>query len=91
METYRSSQQKVEKMKEMGIFDRWVSNTDKWTMEINSKTAVRRELICAQWRDRLLYRYAYLSDTIEASFVFSDSPEGRQFWYDLVDKLRSEI
>lgn len=91
MENYRNGQQKVEKMKELGIFDKWVSNTDKWTMEIDSMTTVRQELICAQWRDGLLYRYAYLSDTIEASFIFSDSPEGRQFWYDTLDKLRSEI
>ncbi|WAX09219.1 hypothetical protein BT401P3_00023 [Bacteroides phage BT401P3] len=91
MENYRSSQQKVEKMKELGIFDKWVSNTDKRTMEFTSITTVRQELICEQWRNRLLANYAYLSDMIEASFVFSDSPEGRQFWYDLVDKLRSEI
>lgn len=91
MENYRSSQQKVEKMKELGIFDKWVSNTDKRTMEFTSITTVRQELICEQWRNRLLANYAYLSDMIEASFIFSDCPEGRQFWYDLVDELRSEI
>lgn len=91
MENYRSSQQKVEKMKELGIFDKWVSNTDKRTMEITSITTVRQELICEQWRNRLLANYAYLSDMIEASFIFSDCPEGRQFWYDTLDKLRSEI
>ncbi len=91
MENYRNSQQKVEKMKELGIFDKWVSNTDKRTMEFTSITTVRQELICEQWRNRLLSNYAYLSDMIEASFIFSDCPEGRQFWYDLVDELRSEI
>lgn len=89
MENYRNGQQKVEKMKEMGIFDKWVSNTDKRTMEFTSITTVRQELICEQWRNRLLSNYAYLSDMIEASFIFSDCPEGRQFWYDLVDELRS--
>lgn len=58
MENYRSSQQKVEKMKELGIFDKWVSNTDKRTMEFTSITTVRQELICEQWRNRLLANYA---------------------------------
>lgn len=91
MENYRSSQQKVEKMKELGIFDKWVSNTDKRTKKFNSMTTVRQELNCVQRRNRLLSKYAYLSDMIEASFIFSDCPEGRQFWCDTVDKLRSEI
>lgn len=89
MEKQRNVVQKVGKMKEMGIFDRWVSNTDKRTMEFTSITTVRQELICEQWRNRLLSNYAYLSDMIEASFIFSDCPEGGQFWYDLVDELRS--
>lgn len=29
MENYRNAVQKVAKMKELGIFDKWVSNTDK--------------------------------------------------------------
>nr|DAH57054.1 MAG TPA: hypothetical protein [Caudoviricetes sp.] len=91
MEKQRNVVQKVGKMKEMGIFDRWVSNTDKRTMEFTSIITVRQELICEQWRNRLLSNYAYLSDMIEASFIFSDCPEGRQFWCDLVDELRSEI
>lgn len=89
MEKKRNAVQKVEKMKEMGIFDRWVSNTDKRTMGFNSITTVRQEIICDQRRNRLLSNYAYLSDMIEASFIFSDYPEGRQFWCDLVDELRS--
>lgn len=91
MENYRSGQQKVEKMKELGIFDRWVSNTDKRTIEFTSITTVRQELNCVQERNRLLSKYAYLSDMIEASFIFLYCPEGRQFWYDTVAKLRSEI
>ena len=91
MEKQRNVFQKVEKMKELGIFDRWVSNTDKRTMEFTSITTVRQELICEHWRKWLLSNYAYLSDMIEASFILLDCPEGRQFWYDLVDELRSEI
>ncbi|WAX09130.1 hypothetical protein BT401P1_00010 [Bacteroides phage BT401P1] len=91
MEKSRNAVQKVEKMRELGIFDKWVSNTDKRTIEFTSITTVRQELVCEQWRNRLLANYAYLSDMIEASFIFLDCPEGRQFWYDLVDELRSEI
>lgn len=91
MENYRDAVQKVAKMKELGIFDKWVSNTDERTKKFNSMTTVRQELNCVQRRNRLLSKYAYLSDMIEASFIFLDCPEGRQFWYDIVDELRSEI
>lgn len=83
MENYRDAVQKVAKMKELGIFDKWVSNTD--------KQATGLKLNCVQRRNMLLSKYAYLSDMIEASFIFLYCPEGRQFWYDLVDELRSEI
>lgn len=76
MENYRSSQQKVEKMKELGIFDKWVSNTGERTKKFNSMTTIRQELNCVQRRNRLLSKYAYLSDMIEASFIFLDCPEG---------------
>lgn len=91
MENYRSSQQKVEKMKELGIFDKWVSNTDERTKKFNSMTTVRQELNCVQRRNMLLATYPYLSDMIEATFIFLDCPEGRQFWYNIVDSLRREI
>lgn len=91
MEKSRNTVQKVEKMKELGIFDKWVSNTDEWTKKFNSTTTIRQELNRVRRRNRLLSKHAYLSDMIEASFIFLDSPEGRPFWRDLVDKLRSEI
>ena len=80
MENFRSSQQKVEKMKELGIFDKWVSKTDERTKKFNSMTTIRQELNCVQRRNRLLSKYAYLSDMIEASFIFLYCPEGRKFW-----------
>lgn len=91
MENYRNAVQKVAKMKELGIFDKWVSNTDERTKKFNSMTTIRQELSCVQRRNRLLSKYAYLSDMIESSFRFSDTPEKEDFWYDLVDELRSEI
>lgn len=83
MENYRDAVQKVAKMKELGIFDKWVSNTDKRTTEF--------KLNCVQRRNMLLSTYPYLSDMVEASFIFLDCPEGRQLWYNIVDELRSEI
>lgn len=91
MENYRSSQQKVEKMKELGIFDKWVSNTDERTKKFNSMTTIRQELSCVQRRNRLLSKYAYLSDMIESSFRFSDTPEKEDFWNNIVEELISEI
>ncbi|WAX09271.1 hypothetical protein BT528P2_00028 [Bacteroides phage BT528P2] len=91
MEKSRNAVQKVEKMKEMGIFDKWVSNTDKRTIEFTSITTVRQELVCEQWRNRLLSNFAYLSDMIEVSFIFRGCPEKEDFWYNIVDNLRSEI
>lgn len=91
MEKSRNAVQKVAKMKELGIFDKWVSNTDKRTTEFENMSPIKPELNCVQMRNRLLSKYAYLSDMIEASFIFLDCPEGRQFWYDLVNELRSEI
>nr|DAK77089.1 MAG TPA: hypothetical protein [Caudoviricetes sp.] len=79
----RRNQQKVEKMKKLGIFDKWVSNTDERTKRLH--------INCVQRRNWLLSNYAYLSDMIGASFEFSDCPEGKQFWYDILAELRSEI
>lgn len=81
MEKQRTAVQKVAKLKEMGIFDKWVANTDKRATEF--------KLNCVQRRNMLLTTYSYLSDMIESSFIFAGTPEGRQFWCDLVDELRS--
>ena len=91
MENYRDAVQKVAKMKELGIFDKWVSNTDKWTTEFYNVTTVRQELNCVQRRNRLLSKHTYLSDMIESSFIFSDTPEKQGFWLNIVGELRSEI
>ena len=32
-----------------------------------------------------------MTDVIAASFIFSDTPERKEFWYDIVDELRGEI
>lgn len=91
MENYRDAVQKVAKMKELGIFDKWVFNTDNRTKDFESTNPIKQELNCVQRRNRLLATYPYLSDMIESSFIFLECPEGRQLWYNIVDELRSEI
>ena len=67
MEKSRNAVQKVAKMKEPGIFDKWVSNTDKRTTEFENMSPIKPELNCVQMRNRLLSKYAYLSDMIVMS------------------------
>lgn len=91
MEKPRTAVQKVAKLKEMGIFDKWVSNTNKRARDFENTNPIKQELNGLQRRNRLLATHQYLSDMIEASFIFLDCPEGIQFWYDIVNELRSEI
>lgn len=91
MEKPRTAVQKVAKLKEMGIFDKWVSNTNKRARDFENTNPIKQELNGLQRRNRLLATHQYLSDMIEASFIFLDCPEGIQFWYDIIDELRSEI
>lgn len=91
MEKQRNAVQKAAKLKGMGIFDKWVFNTDNRTKDSESTNPVEQESDCVQRRNMLLATYLYLSDMIEASFIFLDCPEGSGFWRDIVDELRSEI
>jgi hypothetical protein len=85
MEKQRTVVEKVAKMKELGIFDKWVANTDKRTKEC--EIYVRN----VQRRNELLIKYKYLSNMIESSFLFADTQEKQDFWNNIVDELRSEI
>ena len=94
MEKKRSSQEKIEKMKELGIFEKWQDNTDARTREMYSRYDFTENHIKYQQkrrRIRFLDTYAYLSDVIESSFVFVKAPEGPSYWYEIVDQLRKEI
>lgn len=81
MEKERSSEEKIKKMQELGIFEKWQANTDAHARELRLK---RKCTI-------LLEEYEYLSDAIESSFVFSRSPEGFDYWCEIVGQLREEI
>lgn len=91
MENIRTAVQKVAKLKEMGIFDKWVTNTDKRYHEYENTNPIKQELNCVQRRNRLLTTRQYLSDTIECSFLFANTPEGSGYWNTIVDSLRREI
>ena len=96
MEKKRSSWEKIEKMKELGIFEKWQANTDAHTREMYSRYDFTENYIeSRQKRRRTLfldaYAYAYLSDMIESSFIFVKAPEGPSYWREIVDQLREEI
>ena len=91
MEKSRTAVQKVAKLKEMGIFDKWVANADKRAREFENTNPIKQELNGVQRRNRLLATHQYFSDMIESSFIFAGTPEGSAFWGVIVDSLRREI
>ena len=94
MEKKRSSWEKIEKMQELGIFEKWQANTDARTEEVYRHYDFPEDYVESgkrQRRIRLLNAYAYLSDVIESSFIFVKAPEGPSYWCEIVDQLREEI
>lgn len=94
MEKKRSSREKIEKMRELGIFGKWRANTDENTAERYTRYAFPKDYIRLRQKRRcttLLREHDYLSITIESSFIFSRSPEGSDYWDRIVGQLREEI
>lgn len=94
MEKKRSSEEKIKKMQELGIFEKWQANTDAHTEEMYRRYDFPKDYIRERQRIRrikLLNAYAYLSDMIESSFIFVKVPEGPSYWCEIVDQLREEI
>lgn len=94
MEKKRSSREKIEKMQELGIFEKWQANTDARTAELYScYDFTERYIESRKRRRRILFlnAYAYLSDVIESSFIFVKAPEGPSYRCEIVDQLREEI
>lgn len=94
MEKKRSSEEKIKKMQELGIFEKWQANTDARTREMYSRYDFTENYVKSrQKRRRILFldAYAYLSDVIESSFPFVKAPEGPSYWCEIVDQLREEI
>lgn len=92
MEKKRSSEEKIKKMQELGIFEKWQANTDAHTAEMHSRYGFTENYMeSRQKRMRVLLLDAYLSDVIESSFLFVKTPEGPSYWREIVDQLREEI
>lgn len=94
MEKKRSSEEKIKKMQELGIFEKWRANADAYTAEMYGRYRFEKDYVefrKRQRRNMFLDVYMYLSDVIESSFVFSESPEGLSYWYEIVGQLREEI
>ena len=94
MEKKRSSEEKIKKMQELGIFEKWQANTDARTRETYTRYAFPKDYIRLRQKRRctiLLEEYDYLSITIESSFIFVKAPEGFDYWREIVDQLREEI
>lgn len=94
MEKKRSSEEKIKKMQELGIFEKWQANTDALTREMYSLYDFTENYIKSQQKRRrilLLDEYAYLSDVIKSSFIFVKAPEGLSYWREIADQLREEI
>lgn len=81
-------------MQELGIFEKWQSNTDAHTAEMYGRYRFEKDYVEYQKRRRrntFLDAYVYLSDAIESSFIFSISPEGFDYWDRIVGQLKKEI
>ena len=81
-------------MKELGIFEKRQANTDAHTGNMYGRYRFEKDYIESRKRRRritFLDGYAYLSDMIESSFIFSKSPEGFGYWDKIVTALREEI
>lgn len=69
--------EKIAKLKELGIYEQWEKNlkdqSGKGMFEVN--------------RDYLLGALKKTSDVISCAFVFRGTPEGYDFWKDVVIRL----
>lgn len=94
MEKPRNAVQKIQKMNSLGICCRFLENSENRIRELYRMYSFSEDYLMTQVRtiiSRRLREYNYLSDVIDTSFIFSDTPEKQDFWNNIVDELRSEI
>lgn len=94
MEKSRNALQKIKKMKDLGIYNRFLKNSENRIRELYRMYSFSEEYLMTQVRtivNRRLSQINYLSVVLEMSFIFADTSEKEKFWYDIVDELRSEI
>lgn len=94
MEKSGNAVQKIQKMKDLGIRNRFLKNSEDRIRELYRTYSLPGEYLMTLARKRISRRlivYNFLSDAIESSFLFSDTPEKRDFWNNIVEELISEI
>lgn len=94
MEKSRNAVQKIRKMKDLGIYNRFLKNSENRIRELYRMYSLSEDYLMTLVRtdiNRRLNQINYLSDVIDTSFIFADTPEKQDFWNNIVDELRSEI
>lgn len=94
MEKPRNALQKIQKMRELGIYNRFLKNTENRIRELYRMYSFSEDYLMTQVRTIIntrLREYNYLSNVLETSFIFSDTPEKQDFWDSIVEELTSEI
>lgn len=94
MEKSRNALQKIRTMKDLGIYNKFLKNSEDRIRELNRMYSFSEEYLMALVRAIINIRLAqinYLSDVLKRSFVFSDTPEKQDFWDSIVEELTSEI
>lgn len=94
MEKSRNALQKIRTMKDLGIYNKFLKNSEDRIRELNRMYSFSEEYLMTLVRAIINIRLAqinYLSDVLKRSFVFSDTPEKQDFWDSIVEELTSEI
>jgi hypothetical protein len=81
-------------MKDLGIYNKFLKNSEDRIRELNRRYSFSEDYLMTQVRtiiSRRLREYNYLSEVIDTSFIFSDTPEKQDFWNNIVEELLSEI
>lgn len=94
MEKPRNALQKIRTMKDLGIYNIFLKNSEDRIRELNRRYSLPEDYLMTQVRtiiSRRLRGYNYLSEVIDTSFIFSDTPEKQDFWNNIVEELISEI
>jgi hypothetical protein len=81
-------------MKDLGIYNKFLKNSEDRIRELNRMYSFPEDYLMTQVRtiiSRRLREYNYLSEVIDTSFIFSDTPEKQDFWNNIVEELLSEI
>lgn len=94
MEKPRNALQKIRTMKDLGIYNIFLKNSENRIRELYRMYSFPEDYLMTQVRtiiNRRLSQINYLSVVLEMSFVFSDTPEKQDFWNNIVEELISEI